>query len=173
MAEIMEGAEPFRFDSEGGPAVLVLHGFTGSPQSMLYLGEQLNSRFGFSVRGPRLAGHGTSPDDMADTGYLDWLGTAEDALHEMAAEHGKVFVTGLSMGEPFVSIWLHGFLTSSPASFLSMVVAAGWDQRCRSLCSIAMPLTAFPASARTSRRKGSSNSLMRRFQPIVCDRPMH
>lgn len=35
---------------------------------------------------------------MATTGYLDWLGTAEAALEEMAAAHGRVFVAGLSMG---------------------------------------------------------------------------
>lgn len=98
MADIMEGAEAFRFEGEGRAAVLVLHGFTGTTQSMRYLGEQLHRKFGFSVHGPRLAGHGTSPDDMATTGYLDWLGTAEAALKEMAASHGKVFVTGLSMG---------------------------------------------------------------------------
>lgn len=98
MAKTMEGAEAFRFEAEGQPAVLVLHGFTGSTQSMRYLGEELHRKFGFFVYGPRLAGHGTSPDDMATTGYLDWLGTAETALKEMAATHGKVFVAGLSMG---------------------------------------------------------------------------
>lgn len=98
MTKIMEGAEAFRFEAKGRPAVLVLHGFTGSTQSMRYLGEELHRRFGFSIYGPRLAGHGTSPDDMATTGYLDWLGSAEAALKEMAATHGKVFVTGLSMG---------------------------------------------------------------------------
>lgn len=98
MTEIMKGAEAFRFEAEGQPAVLVLHGFTGSTQSVRYLGEELHRRFGYFVYGPRLAGHGTSPDDMATTGYLDWLGTAEAALREMAATHGKVFVTGLSMG---------------------------------------------------------------------------
>ena len=98
VANIMKGAEAFRFEAEGQPAVLVLHGFTGSTQSMRYLGEELHRRFGFFVYGPRLAGHGTSPDDMATTGYLDWLGTAEAALKEMAANHGRVFVTGLSMG---------------------------------------------------------------------------
>jgi carboxylesterase len=98
MARTMEGAEAFRLEAQGRPAVLVLHGFTGSTQSVRYLGEELHRRFGFSIYGPRLAGHGTSPDDMATTGYLDWLGTAESALKEMAASHGKVFVTGLSMG---------------------------------------------------------------------------
>jgi carboxylesterase len=35
---------------------------------------------------------------METTGYLDWLGEAEAALHALAKRKAKVFVTGLSMG---------------------------------------------------------------------------
>ena len=97
MTDYLAGAEPFAFEGDDR-GVLVLHGFTGSTQSMRYLGEELNRRFGFSVEGPCLAGHGTSPDDMEKTGYLDWLGTVEAALKRLAARKRKVFVTGLSMG---------------------------------------------------------------------------
>lgn len=97
MTEVMAGAEPFFMEGKG-PSVLVLHGFTGSTQSMRYLGEELHRRFGFTVSGPRLKGHGTSPDDMETTGYLDWLASAEQALHQLAERGRKVFITGLSMG---------------------------------------------------------------------------
>jgi carboxylesterase len=98
MTEVMAGAEAFRVDSDEGARVLVLHGFTGTTQSMRYLGEQLHRRFGFAIRGPRLKGHGTSPEDMATTGYLDWVASAEEALHELSGGGARVFVTGLSMG---------------------------------------------------------------------------
>ncbi|WP_300302677.1 alpha/beta fold hydrolase [Ferrovibrio sp.] len=98
MTDILAGAEPFRFESAGKPAVLVLHGFTGTMQSMRYLGEKLHRRFGFDILGPRLKGHGTSPDDMALTGYRDWIGSAEAALRELGGGSRKVFITGLSMG---------------------------------------------------------------------------
>ena len=97
MVEVLAGAEPFAYEGSD-VGVLVLHGFTGSTQSVHYLGEQLHHRFGFSVVGPRLPGHGTSPDEMARTGYLDWVGEAEAALRELAARKRKTFVTGLSMG---------------------------------------------------------------------------
>ncbi len=97
MTTILPGAEPFRFDGDKA-SVLVLHGFTGTTQSMRHVGEQLNRRYGFTVAGPRLAGHGTSVDDMETTGYLDWLRSAEDGLRELAAEGRPVFVIGLSMG---------------------------------------------------------------------------
>ena len=97
MVDILEGAEPFEFEGND-IGVLVVHGFTGSPQSMRYVGEQLHKKFGFTVVGPRLPGHGTSVDDMATTGLADWVGEAERALKDLAARKSKVFVTGLSMG---------------------------------------------------------------------------
>ncbi|MCG6207909.1 alpha/beta fold hydrolase [Rhodopseudomonas sp. HC1] len=93
---VMAGAEPFAFDG-GKTGVLVLHGFTGSPQSMRYLGERLGEH-GYSVLGPRLPGHGISPAAMAKTTASDWANCAEDALLELSAKCDKVFVTGLSMG---------------------------------------------------------------------------
>lgn len=97
MTDIMPGAEPFFFEGDDR-AVLLVHGFTGSTQSLRFLGEQLNRKFGFTVSGPRLAGHGTSPDDMEKTGYLDWLASAEDAMHDLVRQRKSVFVAGLSMG---------------------------------------------------------------------------
>tara|TARA_R110002049_G_scaffold54866_1_gene152316 strand:- start:303 stop:1058 length:756 start_codon:yes stop_codon:yes gene_type:complete len=97
MANYLEGAEPFEMSGKGA-SVLVLHGFTGTTQSMRYLGEKLNDQFGFTVAGPCLPGHGTSPDEMEKTDFLDWMGGAEKALHQLADRGDPVFVTGLSMG---------------------------------------------------------------------------
>ena len=97
MTKYLEGAEPFEFEGKGA-SVLVVHGFTGTTQSMRYLGEQLNQQFGFSVLGPALPGHGTSPDEMEKTDFLDWIGAAESALKKLAERGAPVFVTGLSMG---------------------------------------------------------------------------
>lgn len=97
MVAVLQGAEPFSYEGND-VGVLVLHGFTGSTQSVRDLGAALNQRYGFSVVGPRLPGHGTSPDDMETTGYLDWVSGAEQALQELAARKRCVFVTGLSMG---------------------------------------------------------------------------
>ncbi|KIN71320.1 alpha/beta hydrolase [Sulfitobacter guttiformis] len=97
MTAYLKGAEPFEFTGSRA-SVLVLHGFTGTTQSMRYLGEELHRRFGFSVLGPCLPGHGTSPDEMEKTDYRDWVGAAEDALRDLASRGDPVFVTGLSMG---------------------------------------------------------------------------
>ncbi len=97
MTEILKGAEPFMLEGDDR-GILLLHGFTGTTQSMRLVGEGLHDRFGFTVCGPRLKGHGTSPADMETTGYRDWLASAEEGLHALLATKRKVFVAGLSMG---------------------------------------------------------------------------
>lgn len=94
--QVMQGAEPF-FLEGNEIGVLLSHGFTGTTQSMRYLGEALN-RFGFTVSAPRLKGHGVSPAAMAKSSAGEWIASLEDALPALRAKCSKVFVGGLSMG---------------------------------------------------------------------------
>ncbi len=100
---VLEGAEPL--STAGGPhGALVVHGFTGSPQSMRGLAHAFASA-GFSVELPRLPGHGTSVDEMATTGWKDWTATVERAYEDLAARCERVVVAGLSMGGT-LTLWL-------------------------------------------------------------------
>lgn len=93
---VTSGAEPF--SHHGGPAgVLVLHGFTGNPQSVRALAESL-ARKGFGVELPLLPGHGTAVEDMLGTRFGDWWGAAEEAYAVLAARSERLAVAGLSMG---------------------------------------------------------------------------
>lgn len=93
---VIPGAEEFYF--EGGTiGCLLVHGFTGSPSEMRLLGEDL-AQDGYSVYGVRLAGHGTSPEDMRETNYMHWYKSVEQGWQEMKKNCSKVFVIGLSMG---------------------------------------------------------------------------
>jgi len=95
-AAIMAGAEPESID--GGPhGALVLHGFTGNPQSMRGLAHALGAA-GFAVELPLLPGHGTSVDDMIPTTWEDWAAAAEAEYHDLAGQVDDVVVVGLSMG---------------------------------------------------------------------------
>jgi carboxylesterase len=78
-------------------AVLVLHGFTGSPASMRPWAEDLQRR-GYSVSMPLLPGHGTRWQDLQRCTFQDWYGAAEDAFYKLRTEHDQVFLAGLSMG---------------------------------------------------------------------------
>ena len=102
-ASIIPGAEPYSATGDTRGA-LVLHGFTGNPQSMRGLALALADA-GFTVEMPLLPGHGTEIEDMVDTRWEDWSGAAEAAYTELAARSDGVVVVGLSMGG-MLSVWL-------------------------------------------------------------------
>lgn len=90
------GAEPFAHD--GGPVgVLLCHGFTGSPASLRPWAQHL-AEAGFTVRLPRLPGHGTDWREMGLTRWPDWYGRVERELLDLDRRCSEVFVMGLSMG---------------------------------------------------------------------------
>lgn len=93
---ILQGAEPFFFPGND-IGVLVCHGFTGTTQSMRPLGEALAAA-GYTVIGPRLAGHGTSPAAMARTTAADWIASVDEALAKLRETCSQIFMAGLSMG---------------------------------------------------------------------------
>ncbi len=93
---VVPGAEPFSADG-GRIGVLLSHGFTGSPASMIPWGKQLAEQ-GYAVRVPRLPGHGTTWKDMNRTRWEDWYGELDTALTDLQGTCDKVVVAGLSMG---------------------------------------------------------------------------
>jgi carboxylesterase len=76
------------------PGTLVLHGLTGSTQSVAGVAAALE-RAGFDVEAPMLPGHGTTPEDLEGCGWADWTQAAEAAFARLA---GPVVAVGLSMG---------------------------------------------------------------------------
>jgi len=87
---------PFFF--QGGPVgCLLIHGGTGSPPEMRPMGEYLADK-GLTVLGVRLAGHGTTPEDLAKTTWQDLVTSAEEGLDQLQERCERVFVAGLSMG---------------------------------------------------------------------------
>ena len=102
-AEILAGAEPQSWPG-GSVGALVIHGFTGSPQSMRGLARAF-AEAGFTTELPLLPGHGTSVEDMLATSWDDWSTAAEAAYQDLAARCEKVVVAGLSMGGT-LAVWL-------------------------------------------------------------------
>jgi carboxylesterase len=102
-APIIPGSEPW--SAQGGSGgVLVLHGFTGDPQSMRPLAEALAAA-GLTVELPLLPGHGTVVEDMLPTRWEDWSGAAEAEFQSLAARCDRLAVVGLSMGGT-IACWL-------------------------------------------------------------------
>jgi carboxylesterase len=102
-APILPGAEPYSAVGDARGA-LVLHGFTGNPQSMRGLAVALAGA-GLTVELPLLPGHGTDVADMVPTRWEDWSAAAETAYVELAARCESVAVVGLSMGGT-LGVWL-------------------------------------------------------------------
>ncbi len=86
------------FHLEGGSiAVLMIHGFTGSPASIRPWAESLH-REGFTVRAPRLPGHARTWEEMNKTRWNDWYGEVDKHFTELKKKYQRVFVAGFSMG---------------------------------------------------------------------------
>lgn len=78
-------------------AVLLIHGFTATPQVMEPLADHL-SAFGFTVSAPMLAGHGGSREQLKASTWQDWYAGCEQELKKLKATHEHVCVCGLSLG---------------------------------------------------------------------------
>ena len=102
-APVLPGAEPYAATGDDRGA-LVLHGFTGNPQSMRGLARALADA-GLTVELPLLPGHGTAIADMLPTTWADWSAAAESAYENLAARCEAVAVVGLSMGGT-LAVWL-------------------------------------------------------------------
>ena len=98
MNTIIPTAEPFLLVGEANkPACLLVHGFTGTPKEMLWMGEFLHGQ-GYTCLGIRLAGHATHPEDMILSTRADWIASVEDGYHTLCGLTDKIFMIGLSMG---------------------------------------------------------------------------
>lgn len=76
---------------------LLLHGFSGSPLEMTPLAEALAGE-GWTVSLAQLAGHGTSPQDLAGVTWHDWVASAHDAYEALRVRCPRIAILGLSMG---------------------------------------------------------------------------
>jgi carboxylesterase len=94
---IIIGAEPIDLTGTRAGAVLLLHGYNDSPQSMQTVAAALHAR-GWSVRVPLLPGHGRRLQDWAVARATDWVDAARAELATLRKSHADVAVGGLSMG---------------------------------------------------------------------------
>ncbi len=77
--------------------VVLVHGYMAAPLEMKELAEYL-ARKGLWVYVPRVKGHGTSPNDLAQTRYPAWVETVDCAYALMRSLCRRVVVGGFSNG---------------------------------------------------------------------------
>jgi carboxylesterase len=100
---IVIGAAAIRLDASPSHAVLLLHGFGDTPQSVAPLAHALHAA-GWSVLAPLLPGHGRSLSQYAAAREADWVGAAEQAYSELQAQYDTVVLCGISMGAALATI---------------------------------------------------------------------
>jgi carboxylesterase len=98
MSQIISTAEPFLLLGDTSkPACLLIHGFTGTPKEMRWMGDYLFQQ-GYTCLGVRLAGHATNPEDMIRSNWTDWTASVEDAFSTLLGITDNIYLMGLSMG---------------------------------------------------------------------------
>lgn len=94
-----KSGEPFlllpKTDSKIG--VLLVHGLLASPAELRDLADDL-CKEGFAVMGVRIAGHGTSPHDLALQSWHEWLYSVERGHRILSSFCDRVIVVGFSTG---------------------------------------------------------------------------
>lgn len=96
MSIIQNGGHSFWLRG-GEHCVILLHGFSGSPAEMRWLGEYLWSK-GFTVFALRLPGHSTCVEDLRHTHRLQWRAAVEENYKLLTTQYPKISVVGMSMG---------------------------------------------------------------------------
>lgn len=92
--------EPFLLGRDDGSAeigIILVHGFLASPAQVRGFGEALAAQ-GYTVLGVRLKGHGTSPWDLRERSWEDWLDSVERGYDTLCTLAKRVFVVGFSSG---------------------------------------------------------------------------
>ena len=94
-----EDAEPYLFvpDDSEKIGVVLIHGLLSSPAELRAYGESL-AALGYPVIGVRLCGHGTSPWDLRDRSWQDWLASVRRGYEIISAFSDQVCMIGFSTG---------------------------------------------------------------------------
>ncbi len=80
-----------------GRAVILIHGLTGTPVEVRFIGWFLNAQ-GYTVCCPRLANHGQALEVLKTTRWQEFYASVREAYARVRVDHAAVFVSGLSMG---------------------------------------------------------------------------
>lgn len=102
--------------------VVLVHGLLSSPAEWQSYANHLCAQ-GIAVMGVRLAGHGTSPWDLSDRSWNDWLVSIERATRILSAFAERIVVVGFSTG-----------------GALSLIHAAKWPKQVVGVASINAPI---------------------------------
>ena len=79
------------------PGVVLVHGLLASPAEMRPIGERLHAA-GFHVIGVRVKGHGTSPWDLRDRNWPEWIESVVSGVEILRPWSRRIHLLGFSAG---------------------------------------------------------------------------
>ena len=120
----------FDFTLEGSrkKGILLIHGLTGSPAEMKFVGKALN-RAGFTVHAPTLAGHCEDVNALLATRYEDWVESVRAAIREFATKVDEVYMAGICVGGALAlyAASLEGDIVKGVAIYSPLLKYDGWN----------------------------------------------
>lgn len=100
---VVAGAEGFVLEGTDDRAIVFLHGYNDSPQTMRSPAEAFHAA-GWTVYVPLLPGHGRSLRAFAASTADAWIDAGRGAVREALQRHRRVAIGGLSMGGAIATI---------------------------------------------------------------------
>ena len=120
--------EPFKWIAGGPTAVLLVHGFPGTPAEMRPLGKSLHD-VGWSVHGLLLPGFGAQIDTLFERHFSEWVAAVEETLVDLQKQYDVVLLAGYSMG---AALAIQAAASRSPTGLILLApfwkLASQWQQ---------------------------------------------
>ncbi len=91
------GAPVFLKAENEKAGILLIHGYLAAPAEMEKFAQYLYEQ-SFTVYVPRLKGHGTSPEDLSNTKYKEWIESVEQGYVILKHTCKNLFAGGFSTG---------------------------------------------------------------------------
>ena len=113
---VLHGAEAVHIDRGRFRGCLLLHGFASSPADFRGVYRALDDA-GWDVHAPRLPGHGTSPDELAQVSAPQMREGARRHYRKLRRRYDTVALVGFSMG----GLLATGLAASEPPDALALV----------------------------------------------------
>ncbi len=101
---VIPGAGSFTLPGSATHAVLLVHGFGDTTQSLRLLAEHLHASLGWTVRAMLLPGHGRTLADFDTVGDVAWRAAMHDEYTALRQRFDVVTMVGLSMGGALATI---------------------------------------------------------------------
>jgi len=144
------------FDLEGDDrGVLLVHGFTGTPFEVRFLGERLHAR-GMTAVGLCLPGHTTTLEELDRTPWTAWYEHVERELDRLRARCRVVAVVGQSLGG-LLSLHLAAQRGADLAAVASLAAPLWLTPPARAVVAMMRRAPRLAARLRPMRKRGGSD----------------